>query len=227
MGIKGSAESWARGRPARAIAVILAAGLVIGAAVGLGAGYKIEQHRVASSVKRLQVQLVSPTNQSTPGTTRPAASKSGLGSERVGTVTAVAADTIGLATKRLGVLQLHATSATRFERAVVGSKADITLGRRVLIPLGGREVLILPPSSPLGRPVTEVANGSFSVAKLTGSGSAVVSLANVRLIDTIAAAKRSNVKKGSKVIVAGRVATKGNFVAVEVIVLPAASAFAN
>ena len=231
MAIRESTDSWVRAKPMRAMAVILAAGLVFGALVGLGGGYKIEQNRVSSGVARLRTQLASQTHQatpsSTPGVKTPVTKKSGLGTERVGKISAIGADTITVATKRLGTLQVHTSSATKIEQAVKGTENDITAGRSVLITINGREVIVLPSGTLLGRPVMKVAADSFSVAKAVGHGTAKVSLAKVTSVDSTSAAARSDLTDGSMVIIAGHAAGKGNFVAVEVVLLPVGSGFAN
>jgi Domain of unknown function (DUF5666) len=223
---KESADGWIRSKPMRAMTAVLAGGLVLGGLVGLGVGYKIEQNRVSSRVTRLRTQLASQSHRTAPATT-PVAKRSGLGAERVGKITAIGADTITVSTKRLGTLQLHTTSATKVERAMTGSKSAITVGRPVLITLSGREVIVLPPASSLGRSVTKVAPDSFSVTKAIGHGTATVSFAKVTSIDSVSAATRSDLENGDAVIVAGHAEGKGNFVAVEVIVLPTGSGFAT
>jgi hypothetical protein len=224
--IKEPADGWIRSKPMRAMSVVLAGGLVFGGLVGLGAGYKIEQHRVSSRVTQLRTQLAGQSHQVTPATT-PVTKRSGLGAERVGKITTIGADTITIATKRLGTLQLHTTSATKIERAVAATKSAITIGRPVLITLSGGDVIVLPPASSLGRPVTKVAPDTFSIAKANGHGTAKASFAKVTSIDSISAATRSELKNGDAVIVAGHAEGKGNFVALEVIVLPTGSAFAT
>ena len=226
MAIEEPTDGWIRSKPMRAITVVLAGGLVVGGLVGLGVGYKVEQNRVSSRVTQLQAQLAGHSHQAAPATT-PVTKRSGLGTERVGKITAIGADTITLVTKRLGSLQLHTTSATKIERAVTGTKGAITIGRPVLITLTGRDVIVLPPASSLGRPITKVAPDSFSVAKANGHGTATVSFAKVTSIDSISAATRSELEKGDAVIVAGHAEGKGNFVALEVIALPAGSGFAT
>jgi len=210
--------------------VVVAVGLVFGGLVGVGAGYKIEQNRVSSGVKRLNAQLASQSGAVAPiaqAKTAPVAKKSGFGAERVGKITAVSADSISVATKRLGTLQIHTTSTTKIERAEPGTKTDVAVGRSVLITISGRDVIVLVSGSLLGRPVLKVARDSFSVTKAVGHGTAKVSLAKVTSVDTISAATRADLRNGTDVIVAGHAAGKGNFVAVEVIVLPAGSGFAK
>ena len=175
---------------------------------------------------QLRTQLASQSHQAAPATT-PVTKRSGLGAERVGKITAIGADTIAVATKRLGTLHLHTTSATKIEQAVTATKSAIAVGRPVLITLSGRDVIVLPPTSSLGRPVTTVAPDTFSVTKANGHGTTKVSLARVTSIDSISAATRSELKNGDAVIVAGHAEGKGNFAAVEVIVLPTGSGFAT
>jgi hypothetical protein len=79
MGIGASANDRARARPLRAITAIAASALVVSGVIGLGAGYKIEQQRLASGVKRLRTQVANRASQGTSPTTSPASSRSGLG----------------------------------------------------------------------------------------------------------------------------------------------------
>ena len=83
MSIKDSAETWVRGAPGQALILVAAVGIVIGGVVGLGAGFKIEQNRTRSDVKKLRAQLQQGVGGS--GGTAPSASAS-LG-QRIGKVT--------------------------------------------------------------------------------------------------------------------------------------------
>ena len=222
--VKDSVANWLRAISTRAMPLV-AMGIATGLVVGIGAGYKIEQNRTQSDVSRLKAQIKQ-IKHAKSGTTNVAVKRSGPFNQRLGTVTAVGADTIRVATKRLGVVQLHSTSATHFERASLGTKTDITIGRRALLTLSG-DVLVLARGSLLGRPITKVASDSFSITKAVGIGTATISFAKVKVIDTTSAVTRSDIKTGTVVLAGGHAAGQRLFDAAEVIVIPAASGFAR
>lgn len=151
----------------------------------------------------------------------------GVLGRRVGKVTVIGTDTITIVTKLIGAVQLRTPSATKYERAVTGNRANITVGLRVLITLRGADVLVLPQDSRVGRLVTNVASGSFSIARLTLKRVQTILFSNVKEVETIASAKRSDLKPGSEVFAAGRQAGRSKFNPVEVILLPAGSPFGN
>jgi hypothetical protein len=215
----------------RALLVLLVVGLVLGGVVGLAAGYEIEHHRVASGLNRLRAQTKPGTGGQagttpTVKTSGPGIKASGLANERVGVVTANGASSISVRTPRLGVLQVHTTSATQFELAKRGSRSDIVAGSRAVVTLSG-DLLVLGSKSLLGRAITGVNADSFSVEKVNGSGTTSISFSKLKLIDVLSAATRADVKSGSDVLVGGRSPSKGDFVAAEVVVLPAKSPFAK
>jgi len=218
MSIKTSTEEWVRKGPAQAIAVFAAAGLVVGAVIGLGAGYKIEQNRTRSDVKRLQQELKPGGGKTT--------SKAQAPGQRVGKVTVAAAGTITLSTTKRGTQVLHTTSATLFEKATPATIAAVQVGRRVLVSLGAREIIVLPAGSNLGRAVTAVASDSISLAKGTSSPSAKLKTTLVKKVETLKSATAADVKVGAEVLAGGNVVTQSSFNANEVIVLLAGSAFA-
>ena len=222
MSIKGSTETWVRGAPAQAMILVAAVGIVVGGVVGLGVGFKIEQNRTRSDVKKLRAQLA---KKDTGGTT-PSASAS-LG-QRVGKITKTAGTTITVTTKRQGSQELLTTASTQFEKTAKGTTADIVVGRRVLVTVAGTDVIVLPATSQLGRTVSSVGSGSFAIAKTNNAKAGSVSMAGIKEVDTISTAKLSDFKAGSEVLSGGRTATaKNSFNAVELILLPAGSAFAS
>ena len=223
MSIKDSAETWVKGAPGQAMILIAAVGIVVGGVAGLGAGFKIEQNRTRSDVKKLRAQLA---NQSGSGGTAPSASAA-LG-QRIGKVTKSANGAITIATKRQGAQDLLTTATTQFEKAVKGSTSDIVVGRRVLVTVSGADVIVLPTTSQLGRPVTSVGTDSFAIGKTNNAKAGSVSMTNVKEVDTISAAKQADVTVGSQVLAGGRTGTvKSSFNASEVILLPAGSGFAS
>ena len=152
MSIKDSAETWVRGAPGQAMILIAAVGIVIGGVVGLGAGFKIEQNRTRSDVKKLRAQLQQGVGGS--GGTAPSASAS-LG-QRIGKVTTAAGGTLTVVTKRQGTQSVHTTGSTQYEQLVKGSTSNVVVGRRILVTVSGEAVVVLPAGSQLGRMVTNV-----------------------------------------------------------------------
>jgi hypothetical protein len=223
--IKDSADRWVRDKPVPAMVSIVIAGLVVGGVVGLGAGYKIEQNRVASGVNRLKAQ-VNAGHRTKTKTTSPAAKRLSLSNERIGSVTAIGTGTIGLRTKRLGVVQVQTTNATQFEKATSGSRSAITVGSRAVLTIGG-DVLVFSSGSLLGRQITKVAPNSFTLAKVNSTGPTTVSFAKLKVFDVLSAAQRSDIKQGSSLMVSGHGSTNSGFDAVEVILLPTGSGFAK
>ena len=213
-----TSSNWYRGRPVLSMIVVGVVGLV----VGLGAGYKIEQSRTRSDVNRLKAQI---HNTAATGT-KPIASHSGLLDERVGKASVVKAGSVTVVTRKGRSFQVQTTGA-KFERAVSGRKTDIAVGHRVLVSGSGSDVLVLPPTSLLGRLVTHVAGNSFSVKKAGASGVTTILLSKVKSIDTVSGAKSTDLETGGDLLASGRGSSKTAFSAVEVILLPSGSAFAG
>jgi hypothetical protein len=221
--IKESAEGWVKGKPAQAIVVIGLVGLLIGGVIGLGAGYQIEKNRTKSDVAKLKKNGVTTGGSGGSG----GVALPGKLGQSVGKVTAVGTDSITVDTKRKGSQKFQTTATTQFEKAVAGKTSDIVVGRRVLVTITGRAVIILPEGSRIGRLVTNVGSDSFSIAKPNGGPGAKLMLANVKSVDTLSPAKFSDIKTGSLVLAGGREASKDAFNAVELIILEAGSTFAN
>jgi hypothetical protein len=217
MSIKTSAEEWVRKGPTSAMAVVAAAGLVVGAVVGLGVGYKIEQNRTKDDVKRLQQELKA---------ANPTAGSGPLG-QRVGQVKAITASSITLSTKKRGSQEIKTTTATRFQMAVTGTSANIVSGRRVLVTDDATEIIVLSPESRLGRVVSKVAGDFFTIARPNGATASRIKTANLKVISTLKPATSADVKSGDDIIAGGRAATDAAFNAIEVIVLPADSGFSG
>ncbi len=217
--IKDSAGGWIRGKPVQALVVIGLVGLLVGGVLGLGAGYQIEKNRTKSDVAKLKKSGV-------PGGSGPLVQNGPLG-QRVGKVTALATNAITVDTKRQGSQVFHTKATTQFEQTVKGKTADITAGRRVLVTISGKDVILLPEGSKLGRPVINVGSDSFSIAKVNGGPGAKLTLANVKSVDTLTPAKFSDIKSGTTVLAGGRADGKDSFGAVELIILESGSGFAN
>jgi hypothetical protein len=220
MSFKTSADEWVRSGPTRAIAVIAAAGLVVGAVIGAGVGFKVEQSRTKDDVKRLQRELAAAT---------PAGQVKGSGplGQRVGKVTAATAGSITIASKKRGSQKVKTSAATTFGKAEKGATTDIVAGGRVLVTDDGREVIVLLPTSRLGRVISKVGSDFFTIARPSGATASRIKMTNLKSISTVKAATSADVKAGVDIIAGGRAATDDVFNTVEVIVLPTGSGFAG
>jgi hypothetical protein len=216
--IKDSAETWVRGAPGQAMILVAAVGIVVGGVGGLGAGFKIEQNRARADVKTLRAELQG----NAPGAAPAVGSSLG---QRIGRVTATAADTLTIETKSRGAQIVHTTSTTQFEQLTKGSNTDIAVGRRLLVTTSGEQVIVLSSSSKLGRVVTGIAGATVSLAKGNTAKAGTVLINKVRLVNTTSPAPQTDFKTGSEVLAGGRGSGK-NFSAVEVILLPVGSGFA-
>jgi hypothetical protein len=215
MSIQTSADEWVRKGPTQAIAVVAGAGLVLGALIGFGVGFKVEQSRTKSDVKKLHARLKA----ATPPENLPL-------KKRVGTVTAAAAGTITLKTKKQGSQVITTTPSTVYETTAKGTIADVTSGRRILVTPGGNEIVVLPVSSRLGRVVSAVASDFVQLATTKGAKGAKIKTVDVHRVETLKPAKSTDVGADDNVIVGGRANGK-SFTATEVILLPADSGFTN
>ena len=218
MGIKDSTDNWVRGKPAQAMILVAALGLVVGGVIGLAAGYKIEKSRTQSDVKRLQNEVK-----------QGVASGTGTGplGQRVGKVTAISGTTITTSTNKNNDQQINTSSTTSFENTATGTTKDITVGSRLLVALNGANIIVLPKTSHLGRLVTNVGADTFSIARPKGGRPLTIKLSKVKDVSTTTSGAFSDVKKGSEILAGGRSAGKDAFGAVEVIVLPANNPFVN
>jgi hypothetical protein len=213
--IKDSAESWVRGKPVLAMVVVAVVGIVVGGLVGLGVGYKIEKSRTRSDVQRLQKKIKDA------GIVNPDAPIKA----RVGTVSSVNGSTLDVRTTKQGLQKVTAAAGTPYEKAVPAATSDIAVGRRVLVAKGGKEVIILASTSPLGRVVSNVASDTFTVTDKNGKP-VKVKLSNLKQVYKLTTAQPADAKVGTLVLAGGRGAGANGFAAVEIIVLPAGSAFA-
>jgi hypothetical protein len=217
MSIKTSADEWVRREPTQAIAIVTAVALVLGALVGFGVGFKVEQSRVKSDVKKLQNRINS--------TVAPKKTGKGLLGQRVGTVTAVSSGKITVKTKKRGLVVVSTTATTTFEKAARGTIADVVSGKRVLVTAGGNEIVVLPAGSKLGRVVSVVASDFIKIANGNGAPAAKIKTPDVHRVETLATAKSADVAVGDNVLAGGVPTGAKAFAATEVIVLPADSGF--
>ena len=188
MGMKDSTEHWVRGKPAQAMILVAALGLVVGGVIGLAGGYKIEQSRTKSDVKRLQDQIKTAV-----ASGAPVGTNVNLG-QRVGKVTAVNGTTFTVTTNRLGSQQVATSATTAFEQTAKGTTSDIAVGSRVLVALKGADIIVLPKSSRIGRLVTNVGSANFSIASQKGSRAETIKLTNVKNVSVTTPAGQSDVK---------------------------------
>jgi hypothetical protein len=222
--VEGRAVRWAKGNPMRAIMSVAGVGLLVGALVGVWAGFTIEQNRVHKDVSKLKAQLAGHTRTTTPHAKPKVGSGSGLlAVKRIGTVTATSAGTITVATKQHGSLSLHLIGSTHVDQAATGRTSDISAGSRVLVAKHARALLVLPTGRTIGRKITKVANGVASVTKI--GGVATFKLSNVQSVYTTSPATASDIKTGSHVLAWLQPSGKGTPNAIEIIILPAGSAF--
>ena len=212
---------WLTGRPALGMALVGVVGVVAGA----GVGFKVEQSRTHADVNRLKARI-SQLAAAPPGLT-PQVKPSGVSSTRAGTVTAINASGFGVSTKKHRTFLIGTTKSTTFEQAKSGSKADIVVGRRVLVSISRTDVIVLPAGSRLGRLVTQVSGKTFSIKRAHGKRALTVPFSAVKGIDASAATQPSALEKGSTLLASGRAGSKGTFDAVEVILLPTGSSFAS
>jgi hypothetical protein len=226
--IKDSADKWVRGKPTQAIIIIALVGVIVGGLVGLGVGFKIEQNRTSSDVKRLHAQLnAAAAGGSAGGSGGSGVSLTGPVGQRTGKITAVGTDSLTISTKRQGPQKIQTSSTTVFEKAVKGTTADIAVGRHVLVTIVATDVIVLPEGSKLGREVASVGSESFTLKKPNGDRSGQLSLTKVKVVNTLAPAKLSDFKVKDAVFAGGRTAGKGKFAATEVILLDPKSGFAD
>jgi hypothetical protein len=219
MSMKTSADEWVRKGPTQAIAVIAAVGLVVGALIGLGVGFKIEQSRTKSDVTKLQKQLKAkaPTK----------GAFSGALGQRVGKVTASKSGSVTVTTKQRGAQTIVTTAKTVFEKAAAGTIADVHTGLRVLVTVGAKEMIVLPATSKLGRPVTKVASDLIKIAKANGLPAGSLKTADVHLVSVVKSATATDVSAGDSILAGGSATSTSTFNAAEIIVLPASSGFAS
>ncbi len=219
MSITTSADEWVRKSPTRAIAVIAAVGVVVGGLIGLGVGFKVEQSRTKSDLASLRKQLKAKgTSTGVP---------TGLLGQRIGKVTAAKPGSFTVTTKRRGTQTLTTTADTVFEEAVRGTIADVNSGDRVLVTIGGNEIIVLPPTSKLGRIVEGVGSDSIKIAKGNGHPAGAIKTGDVHLVSNAKPAKAADVSNGDSVFAGGRARSQKTFAAIEIILIPAGSGFAN
>ena len=220
MSIKTSADEWVRKGPTQAIAVVAAVGVIIGGLIGLGVGFKVEQSRTKDQVDRLKQQVANKKAAS------PGVLVGALG-QRVGVVTAKSGSIITIRTKQRGEQKIATTATTLFEATTRGTIADVHSGRRILVTVGGSDIIVLSAGSKLGRVVTKVASDVIEVAKEDDLPAGTIKTADVHGVETLKSVKLADVAVGDQVFAGGRAKDKQTFSAIEVIVLADDSGFAS
>ena len=220
MSIKTSADEWVRKGPTQAIAVVAAVGVIVGGLIGLGVGFKVEQSRTKDEVNKLQRQLANKKAAS------PGVLVGALG-QRVGTVTAKSGSTITITTKQRGAQTLATTATTLFESTTRGTIADVHSGRRILVTVGGSDIIVLSADSKLGRVVTNVASDVIKIGEGNGLPPGTIKTADVHGVENVKSVKLADVAVGDQVFAGGRAKDKQTFSAIEVIVLADGSGFAT
>jgi hypothetical protein len=216
--VKDSAEGWVRNKPVLALVVMAVLGLVVGGLVGLGVGYKIEKNRVQKDVQRLQSELKQ-------GGGGAGGAANGKVVQRVGQITGSSGNTLTVKTKLQGSQDLTTSSDTAFEKTTEAQFSDIAVGNKVLVAVGGKEVIIVPDSSQIGHQVTKVDADGFTVEGKKGTNAPVKSK-NITKVYKLESGTSADAKVDSDVIIATKHESTG-LQALEVIVLPAGSGFSS
>ena len=219
MSIMDSTEAWVRKGPGLALAVVAAITLVIGAVVGTGVGFKFEQNRAKSDVRRLQKQVRASAS---PGVV----TGTGALAQRIGRVTKAKPGSITITTKNVPSLEVETGTPTSIQKTAKGSIGNVVAGTRVLVTRAGDEVIVLSATSRMGRVVSAVTSKNFLVSGASGGPPVGVRISDVRGVSLLKPATSADIKVGVDLFVGGQAATKDLFNAAEVIVLPAHSRFA-
>ena len=215
-----SEEGW-RQRSTRFLAAVAAAVLVVVLVGGMALGYAIERNRVKSDSKASKTTT---TNKKTP------TKKAAVPLVRTkGTVDAVTTNSITIALAKGAKQKVTITKATQVVTVAAGSISDIASKTRVLF-IGAKgsftqasAVVVLPATAKLGDSVASADANTMSLGTATKSAKITITDAHVQKAK---AATRTDVTKGSKVII-GAVRNKaGALIAAEVLVLPSDSPFA-
>ncbi|MDQ1460260.1 MAG: hypothetical protein QOI08_1744 [Actinomycetota bacterium] len=216
---KPMSESRWRQKSTAFLAAVAAAVLVVVLVGGVALGYAIEKNRVKSDK----------TTSKTAATKKTPAKKVAVPMVLTkGTVDAVNTNTITIAPAKGAKQKVTITKATRVVTVSAGSISDIASKTRVLFVTKGSftqatAVIVLPTTAKLGDLVAAADANTMSVGSATKSAKITITGAHV---EKAKAATRTDVTKGSKVVI-GAVRTKaGGLIAAEVLVLPNDSPFA-
>ena len=187
--------------------------LVVGAVVGLGAGYKIEQTRVKNDVKAAEARASKKT----------AAQTQNANVQLRGKVVATTANTVNLTV----TTQFLTNQATIMVKATPGTPTDIAAGARVVWrakkgqPTQADAVIVLPANAKMG---WSVVNASANSMTLKGGTTNVTVSTTGATVEKVTSAKPTDLAAGTKLVTQAR-QTNQTLTAIEVIVLPSTSTF--
>ena len=194
--------------------------LVVGLGAGFGIGYKVEQSRTKSDLKKAREAAAAKAAK------KPAAAATAA-VRLIGKVDATTANnvsiTVGKTSRKVAI-----RPATTYVKAVAGSASDVTKGSRVIFKgkqgslTVAEEVIVLPAQAKLGVLLTDVASGSMTLKNAKGKDAKVTITGAT--IEKVQNATKTDVATGSTIIAETR-QTNGVTTATEIIVLPAGSKF--
>jgi hypothetical protein len=199
------------------LATIAAIVLVVVLAGGMALGYAIEKNRVKSDKT---------TN--TTAKKKTSAKKPTAAPVRVdGTVDAITTTSMSVTSPKGAKQTVSITKTTQIVKVASGASSDIAAKTRVIFVLKGSyttasAVIVLPGKSKLGDMVATADANTMSVGTAAKSLKITISGAKV---EKSAPAKRTDIAKGTKVVV-GAVRRGKTLVATEVVILPNDSPFA-
>ena len=194
--------------------------LVVGLGAGFGIGYKVEQSRTKSDLKKARDAAAAKAAK------KPAAAATAA-VRLIGKVDATTANnvsiTVGKTSRKVAI-----RPATTYVKAVAGSASDVTKGSRVIFKgkqgslTVAEEVIVLPAQAKLGVLLTDVGSGSMTLKNAKGKDAKVTITGAT--IEKVQNATKTDVATGSTIIAETR-QTNGVTTATEIIVLPAGSKF--
>jgi hypothetical protein len=199
------------------LASIAAIVLVVVLAGGMAIGYAIEKNRVKSDK----------TTNTTAKKKTPAKTGTGPAVHTKGTVDAVSTTGITVTPAKGAKQNIAITKTTKLVKASSGTLADIAAKTRVLFVAKGSfttasAVIVLPGTGKLGDMVAAADANTMSVG--TAAKSAKITITGAK-VEKAATAKRTDIAKGTKVVVAATRKGKG-LVATEILIVPNDSPFA-
>jgi hypothetical protein len=199
------------------LASIAAIVLVVVLAGGMALGYAIEKNRVKSDK----------TTKTTPKKKTPAKTATGPVVRTKGTVDAVSTAGITVTPAKGAKQNIAITKTTKFVKASSGTLADIAAKTRVLFVAKGSfttatAVMVLPGTAKLGDMVASADANTMSVG--TAAKSAKITITGAK-VEKAATAKRTDIVKGTKVVVGATRKGKG-LIATEILIVPNDSPFA-
>jgi hypothetical protein len=199
------------------LATIAAIVLVVVLAGGMALGYAIEKNRVKSDK----------TTKTTAKKKTPAKPAGGPAVQTKGTVDAISTTGITITPAKGAKQDIAITKTTKIVKASSGTVSDIAAKTRVLFVAKGSyttatAVMVLPGTARLGNTVAAADPNSMSIG--TAKKSAKITITGAK-VEKAGAAKRTDIAKGTKVVVAATRKGKG-LIATEILIVPSDSPFA-